>query len=176
MGKLLDMFGFAGLEINDLRGKLPLNPLIPLDNRELIDVDLAILHHTAGWPTALAKNLAQFHIEERDFPAIAYTFYLKHPSVYQPKKVVIDFCNRLRDISWHAKGSNLTSFGIAVGGYYVDSEPPRLLMETVATLIQTLERFFAEEVGKTLIVKPHFAVSKTLCPGKVWEAYKKIKT
>lgn len=174
MGKLLDMFQNAGLVVLDLRDVLPTNPDNPWILRDLTDIKGAVIHHTAGWPTATAEALAHYHIEKRDMPGLAYTFYLGYSLslMEQPQWV---FCHKLREIGWHARGVNSHTFGIALGGYYVNEKPPMWMVKSMAKLIEVLRQFFREETGERLWVNPHYAVGRTACPGRVWEAYNKYR-
>lgn len=172
MGKLLDMFQGAGLTVQDLRGKLSINPQIPWGVRELDQIQGMVVHHTAWDGIATPEGLAYWHVEKRGFPGIAYTFYLPQ---YQLDGARWTFCHKLREIGWHAKGVNSYTFGIALGGRYIDKEPPMWMIESTALLIDVLKGFFEEETGEGLWVNPHYAVSLTECPGKVWEAYTRYR-
>lgn len=171
MGKLLDMFQSAGLAVDDLRGQLPLNPHKPFGTRELIDVRGAVVHHSAGWAQATAEGLAQWCIEKRDFPGVPYSLYLRVPYPTEQPPMPWSFCNKLTEWGPQALGVNSTSFGVCLGGNYQYLKPPIWMLDSLGRLIDVLLEFFRQEVGTELWVKPHYEVSSTVCPGRVWEMY-----
>jgi hypothetical protein len=171
MGKLLDMFAEAGIPVDDLRGKLPTNPHNPFKLRELTGIKGIVVHHTAGWPQATAEGLALWEIEKRDFEGMPYTFYLRMPYSTEPMPYPWAFCHKLTEWGAQALGANAISFGVALGGNYLYTKPPLWMVDSMVKLTDVLVRFFKDEVGTEVWVKPHYAVSQTSCPGKVWEAY-----
>lgn len=171
MGKLLDMFAQAGVPINDLRGTLPLNPNVAFNTRELGDIQGMVIHHSAGWPQATAEGIAQWCIEKRGFPGMPYSLYLRQPFSTEQPPYPWAFCNKLKEWGPQAYGVNDISFGVCLGGNFLYTKPPLWMIESLDKLIDVLLQFFKEETGKNLWVKPHFDVSSTSCPGRVWEAY-----
>ena len=175
MGKLLEMFQNANLVVNDLRDTLPVNPDVPFNLRELADISGMVVHHTAGWPQATAKGLATWSIEKRGFPGMPYTFYLRMPFSTESPPYPWAFCHKLKEWGPQAAGANSTTFGIALGGNFLYDRPPLWMVDSLARLIDVLWDFFVLEVGNSLWVNPHFDVSVTQCPGRVWEAYQEYE-
>ena len=173
MGKLLDMFQNAGVLVNDLRGTLPLNPDVHFHTRELEDIRGMVIHHSAGWAQATAEGLAQWCIEKRDFPGMPYTFYLRMPYSTESPPYPWAFCHKLTEWGPQAYSVNESSFGVTLGGNYLYTKPPLWMIDSLDKLIDVLLQFFREEIGIELWVKPHYAVSQTACPGRVWETYQK---
>jgi hypothetical protein len=163
MKGLMKALEASGLEVTDLRGKLPTNPDVPFEIRNINLLNGGVAHHTAGWRKATAVGIAYWCIEKRDFPGMPYTFYIKWPDG------AVDWCLDFEDIGWQTKKHNLESFGIALAGNYKDEEPPGPMIESLAILIAVLKDCFAQE----LWFQPHYALRPTVCPGKVWEAYLK---
>lgn len=151
----------AGLEVEDLRGELPLSPDIPFYLRDIEDIIGMVIHHTAGWRKATAKGVAEWCIEKREFPGIPYTFYIKWPDGK------VDWCLDFEQMGWHCKEHNNDTFGIALAGNWMDEPPPEPMVKSLAVLITVLKDYFKQELS----VHPHFALRNTACPGKVWKAY-----
>jgi hypothetical protein len=175
MGKLLDMFAEAGVVVDDLRGQLPTNPHKPYKLRDLTNIEGIVIHHTAGWPQATAEGLANWCIEKRDFEGMPYTFYLRMPHPSEPLPYPWAFCHKLREWGAQAAGVNATTFGVSLGGNYLYTKPPFWMADSLIKLVDVLVKFFKEEVGTEIWVKPHREVSITSCPGRVWEAYQEYK-
>ena len=175
MGKLLDMFQIAGVPVDDLRGQLPLNPNVSYGLRELEDIRGIVVHHSAGWPYATPEGLAEWCIEKRDFPGVPYTFYLRVPYSTEPMPYPWAFCVKLREWGYQAKGANLESFGVCLGGNYLYTKPPLWMIDSLTKLIDVLLEYFRQEIGTELWVRPHYEVSATACPGRVWEAYQEYR-
>jgi hypothetical protein len=175
MGKLLDMFQAAGVPVDDLRGTLPLNPNVSFHTRELQDIEGIVIHHSAGWAQATAKGIAEWCIEKRDFPGMPYTFYLRQPFPTESPPYSWAFCDRLREWGPQAYGVNSTTFGVCLGGNFLYTKPPLWMIDSLDKLVEILVQYFQEEVGTNLWVKPHREVSRTSCPGRVWEAYLEYK-
>ena len=169
MGQLLDMLTDAGLAVRDVRQTLPTHPTKAWNQRALGDATMAVIHHTGGWPKATPHNIASMHINNPmfNFPGIAYTWYLRE----EGDVVGVYFCHRLRDWGPHAKGVNAASFGVALGGNFVHKRPSLKMVGATVALLDVLDDFLKLHSGRDLEVAPHFAVSKTKCPGKAWSAY-----
>lgn len=174
-GKLLDMFQIAGMPVDDLRGQLPLNPRLPFDIRELEDVRGGVVHHSGGWAYATPEGLAEWCIEKRSLPGMPYTFYLKMPYPTEQSPVPWAFCHELTEWGPQAINVNNISFGICLGGNYQYLKPPIWMVDSLSRLIDVLLEYFRQEVGTELWVKPHYEVSSTVCPGRVWEMYQEYR-
>ena len=158
---LPDMLRKAGLDVTDLRSELPTNPDVPFPLRGIQEIQGIVCHHTAGWRKATAKGIAYWCIEKREFPSMPYTFYVKWPDGK------IDWCLDFEQAGWHCKSHNIDTFGIALAGNWRDEEPPEPMVKSLVVLVEVLREYFKQELS----FQPHYALSSTVCPGKVWEAY-----
>jgi len=180
MGILTDiLIGEEGINLRDLRLTLPVNPRQAWFFRTLDAVKGVIVHHTVGkpWYTSEAIHAMHQRIIDPDYwpygwPGMAYTFYIHPLGPGADSPVVTDFCHRIMQWGPQSGSVNAETFGVALGGNYVSEEPdPRLIQELVR-LLRGLQTFYVREVhGRSLYIKPHFQVSSTKCPGKVWASY-----
>lgn len=165
MPRLLEMFEQAGLVVIDKRPDLRVNPNKAPNYRGLDDCIAAFVHHTGGWPTATAEGINDLHIRF-GWSRIAYTFYIRPNGE-------MDFCKLLRE--WDSQvGStywNPLSFGMALAGGFVHQRPNPRMVGTLVTAIEVLDAFLLDYTGSRVVVRPHFAVSSTACPGLAWDAY-----
>jgi len=159
----------AGLKVNDLRKALPKHPTLEWQYRDMKQVQGIVIHHSGGWEKATAAGIAYWCIEKREFVGMPYSLYIHWPNGE------IDWCLDFEQIGWHCKGCNDSTFGVALAGSWVDKDPPLSMIDSLARLIDVLWDFFMLEVNNALWVNPHFDVSQTQCPGRVWEAYQEYE-
>ena len=171
MGALTDILEAEGVNLQDLRLILPVNPARPWNERTLQDTKGAIIHHTVGKTWYTSKGIALMHIG-LGWPGMAYTFHIHEDGPQGGAPIVTDFCHRIMDWGPQSGSVNAETFGVALGGNYVSDEPDPRMVQELVRLMRGLQRFFVEHVhGRSLYVKPHFQVSSTKCPGSVWGAY-----
>jgi len=119
-----------------------------------INSDLSItIHHTAGPETASLESIAQFHVEKRGWPAIAY-----HIAINQEGD--IHFLNDIEERTYHDSGENITSIGIVLIGNFEIVAPSENMLGAV--------KLVTESLCKALTIKSiraHRDTSPTLCPG-----------
>jgi len=175
MGALTDILAAEGVNLSDLRGRLTTNPAQPWQARTLAGTTHAVIHHTGTDWQATAEGIARYHVTLKSanwphgWPGIAYTFYL-HQHDGEPRPVT-DFCHGIMEWGPHCYKLNDVAFGVCLSGNYTNREPSDALIMELARLMRGLQRFYAEHVGFSLVVKPHNQIVATKCPGKVWGAY-----
>lgn len=179
MGALTDiLISEEGVNLRDLRLTLPVNPKQAWLFRNLWQVKGAIVHHTVGkaWYTSTAIHAMHQRIIDPDYwphgwPGMAYTFYIHTEGPGADSPVVTDFCHRIMQWGPQSGGVNAESFGVALGGNFVREAPDPAMVLELVRLMTGLQKFYAQEIGHSLYVKPHFQVGKTKCPGLAWAAY-----
>lgn len=135
----------------DLRGQLPVDGQYPLRNMERVDTQ--IIHHSATTGSSI-HSIAQFHIEARGWPAIAYHFAIGWDGK----------CYQLNDVDRrtnHAAGWNSRSIGVVLIGNYEERPVPA----EVVKACERLTAYIAETYGAHTILF-HRDTKITVCPGK----------
>lgn len=135
----------------DLRGKLPTNGDYPY--REMENVHTTILHHSATKGQSI-QSLAEFHVNYREWPGIAYHFAVGWDGkIYQ--------LNDVDRKTNHAAGWNTKSVGVVMVGDFQELPMP----EEQAVACERLVLYLKEQYGIDQVLF-HRDTRKTLCPGK----------
>lgn len=142
--------GQTEVALIDLRGHLPANGDYPARNLE--HVDTQVLHHSATKGTTI-RSIAQFHVDTRGWPAIAYHFAVGWDGkVYQ--------LNDVESRTNHAAGFNTRSIGVCLIGDYSEQAVP----DEVVTSCNRLVSYLKDTYGARSVVF-HRDTRKTTCPG-----------
>lgn len=140
-------------QIIDIVNELPKHPTKVFPTRQLWQIDTVVFHHTlttTGTPT----GIAYYHIEDNDWPGIAYTFYVR-------KSGKIYMVNDLTTICYHDSGRNTRSLGICFEGNFDVDVMPDVQMYAGAALFRYIETI----LDKNLFLDYHKNDSGKTCPG-----------
>jgi hypothetical protein len=148
----------AGSGIRDLRGHLPVHKEKTYPTRSIEDVNGVVFHHTATTSASL-RSVADFHINGRGWPAIAYHIAIGHDGqVY--------LLNDFTTASYHSAGHNRKNIGIVLIGNYEEREMTPEMKDAVLRVLEWVE----SEVNIQHILL-HKDTKATACPGKYAIAY-----
>lgn len=145
----------------DLVDSLPKHPELKYKTRKLSQIQRIVIHHSATVQAEVSreatirhiKSIAQGHIEDNDWPGIAYHFCIGPGGlVYQT--------NRLETVSYHVGNHNTPSVGICLLGDFTRSNPTENQLASARALVKRL--------GWPAV--PHKALNQTKCPGD-WEKW-----
>lgn len=141
-----------------LVGKLPVHPSFRYGTRDLSQVDQIIFHHTAG--SQGPKAIADYHVQTNGWPGIGYHFVIDaHGTIYQT--------NELSTLSYHCKGQNTRSIGIALIGNFELTEPSPQQYEAARQLVRDLRK----QLPQIDSIAPHKQYRATACPGKYFHLH-----
>jgi len=133
----------------------------------------AIIHHSATSPRVSPYIIADYHVNVKKYPAIAY-----HALIY-PDGMVYQ-TNDWDAISWHAgcaavhgpncpDNANLTGIGICLVGDFTNEPPAPAQLEAAGELIIELSRMY----GPLKIIGHKEAhAARTRCPGDTWTSWR----
>jgi hypothetical protein len=105
--------------------------------------DRFILHHTAGMADIFQDG--RYHMEGHDWPGLSY-----HVWIHQ--NGTIYFVNEFEKITWHAKGRNSSSIGVALQGN-----------DSITPAQKKAVKWLSENYN--IPWAAHRDVGKTVCPG-----------
>jgi hypothetical protein len=171
------------LQILDARPALPSHPEKAYGQRPLSRIKYAIWHHSAG---AVRPGLsgpigtARTHVTERDWPGIAYHYYI--PYLGPPRGPALVYsCQSLRTWAYHTgPGYNDTGIGVVCQGCFASRHNPKQgpfkgqptpgpsdhqQVASWELWIYLQDRFPAIELAG------HYLAGKPTCPGDELEAW-----
>lgn len=143
-----------GAPYKDLTAELPVSSSKHYSIRPLSAVDGVVWHHSATPTTASIRNMAEFHIEVRKWPAIAYHWAIDMDGVIY----------KLHDMdvtSYQAQGHNSHTAGALLIGNFDKIEPSEK-MEMSAYRLQA----YLKETYNLKTSWYHGETKATACPGK----------
>lgn len=141
------------MKVIDISDRLVKSKKILMKTRHLSKVKRIIIHHTAS-DTMTATDVAQYHVSVRQYPAIAYHYFItKEGKIFQT--------NKLEDISWHTANNNSDSISIVLQGNYSRDIVPGYMYDNLNELISQIR-----EVINIKQICLHRDLVKTECPGR----------
>jgi hypothetical protein len=142
----------------DLVYQLPRHPTKRYATRGLTDMRYIVISHSAAPGTVRAQLIAQYHVEQLQWPGIGYHFYIDGQGR-------IFKTNELTTISYHAGEQDPWSIGICVGGDFTTAVPGQEQIQSLAHLVAWL----LQELGLPLkAVKGKQELVDTQSPGYQW--------
>tara|TARA_R110001632_G_scaffold71644_1_gene166135 strand:- start:2616 stop:3131 length:516 start_codon:yes stop_codon:yes gene_type:complete len=157
---ILSFLSIGGISYFNIEDELPVHKTKKYKFRSLDRPLYITFHHTATKGNTL-KQIANYHVEQRGFPGIAYHFAINSKGeVFQLQQI--------DEISYHSKGRNTESLGIVFIGNYQDDDLSKEAIRSGETLVNALKESLC-----IIGVRGHRDVRNTLCPGD--KAYQKIK-
>lgn len=147
-----------GSTFHDLRGTLPVSG--NYYDRKISDINGVVWHHsaTSGQPI---KSIAQFHVEFRGWPGIAYHYGIDESGV-------VYIFNGPEKLTYHSKGYNKNNIGVVLIGNFEEKELPDKMLNSAIELNKYLKDEFNLKHAWL-----HNQTKATACPGK--NASKKLK-
>lgn len=141
------------LDIENRTEDLPRHNRFTYPTRNVSNIETLVIHHS-GTLTGDVRSIANYHINERNWPGIAYHFVIfKDGSIFQT--------NYLTTISYHAASINSTSIGICLIGNCDINEPTVHQLDTLYRLVSYLCKIL-----QIKSVQPHNKTKNTICPGQ----------
>jgi hypothetical protein len=157
---LIAVLTAAGVGYVNIEDDLAEHPVKEYKFRSLDRPLYITFHHSATKGQSL-REIAEYHVEERGYPGIAYHFAINwEGQVFQLQD--------LEEITYHSKGRNTESIGVVFVGNYQERDLPDEAVVSAELLVQGLRKSL-DIVG----VRAHRDVRATLCPGD--SAYSKIR-
>lgn len=141
----------SGFDAVYIAGALPSKSRYPVRTK---DVKRIILHHSAGPASQTPEEIANFHVNTRGWPGIAYHYLIyQDGTTYQtqPESVA----------SYHVKGYNADSLGICLVGNFTHAMPSEKAEKSFLKLVQHIRKHY----GKLPVI-PHGDLVATSCPGE----------
>ena len=145
--------GGFGSTFHDLRGELPVSEDVHYVTRPLDMVEGVVWHHSATKGQTI-HSIAEFHIEVKKWPGIAYHFAVGHDGT-------IFILNDATTISFHAQGHNRSTIGVVLIGNYHERDLSEAMKEAVAKLQEHLKDEYDLEYSWM-----HRETKSTACPGR----------
>lgn len=144
--------------IRDRIAELPKGQNGLYKTRRLSDIDTIVIHHSATQPTRdNASAFARFHIQTRGWPGIGY-HYVVNPDG------IVDKCQPVSAISYHAGGVNSRAVGICVVGNFDYTMPSSRQWNTAIDLCKQIIQAIPNI--KTIIGHNEVPGTSKSCPGK----------
>lgn len=166
-GSTVSTYRLGNIDIEDLRGKLPVHPTLRYDRRPLTQIKRLVIHHSATSGNATAEQFARYHVSAHgeppeEWPGIAYHF-------------VITTDGRIQYTADHAlvtygvAGQNADTVHICLVGDFTDQTPGDVQLAATRSLIDN----YRLAMGQAYPVYGHreIAKTKTTCPGNTWREW-----
>lgn len=160
------------MNIVDLRAALPTNGTYLTRKNPPRQI---VIHHSATEPTRSIRAIADYHINGKGYPGIAYHYCV----------LADGFVAQTNDdmaVTWHAgcasihgdtcpDNANTYSIGVCLIGDFTENPPPEKQIAGARALIGVLRRRygFLPVIGH----KEAHGCAYTACPGATWDAWKK---
>ena len=141
------------MKVIDISDTLVKSKKIFMQTRQLSKIKRIIIHHSAS-TTMTARDIAQYHVSVRLYPAIAYHFFITQVGI-------VFKTNRLEDVSWHTAKNNSDSISICLQGNFSKDIVPGKMYDNLVELISEIR-----EVVNIKQICLHRDLVKTECPGK----------
>ena len=138
------------MKIENLDGILPTNG--EYSKRTLDKIEGVVIHHSAT-TSGSAEAYARYHVK-KGWHGIGYHIHVK-------KDGTVQFCQSLKNISYHTKGKNTSRVGICMTGHYDQQEPIQEQIDGVNHAIFMLEK----ALGRKMKIGFHNEFSSKSCPG-----------
>lgn len=118
--------------IQNITHQLKHHPTLQYGLRPVSQIDRIIIHHTAIPPTVGAERIAQHRVDNQDWPAIGYHYFISGEDQIQQT-------NELTTVSYHAGDQyNPVAIGIAFAGDFTNAIPTPAQLDAGAQLIAWL--------------------------------------
>jgi N-acetyl-anhydromuramyl-L-alanine amidase AmpD len=144
--------------IQDMVDKLHTHKTKGYNSRPLTDIKTLVIHHSAVAASVGPQRIAQYHVNNLDWPGIGYHFLVAEDGIiYQG--------NKLTTVSYHAAKVNPRGVGVCFLGNFTKVVPPPAQLQAGARLAAWL----LQELDLDLeTVKGHQEFMGTACPGNQW--------
>ena len=142
-----------GIPFTDLRGKLPTRQDIHYGVREESRIEGAVFHHTATRGQTLT-SIAQYHIEARKWPGIAYHYAIGYDGH-------VFLLNDPTTISYHTQGYNSRTISIVLIGNYQNNDLSDEMKRSIIVLSSYLNTLYDLQ-----FMWMHSETKSTACPGR----------
>jgi hypothetical protein len=150
------------LRILDVSARLPKHDSERYNTRSLNAIRRIILHHTVTSPTVSVQRIAEFQVNDRNLPGIAYHYCVDYQGqVYQTQPLEV--------VSAHAGNHSSDSVGVCLIGNFTDSPPPQAQLDATAVLLAYLA------LQQNINVNQIYGYSElviTGSPGATWPTWK----
>ncbi len=146
--------------MRDVVDQLIKHPTKTYPTRQRKAITHICIHHSAVGGMVPVQNIAQYHVEGKDWAGIGYHFYiLLDGAILQTQRV--------ETASWHVSHNNDQSVGICVAGDFTYAPPPQAQIDATARLTAWLmEDLDVKE--QNVLGHREFPGNDTSCPGETW--------
>lgn len=152
MGGVGGAAGF-GSQVIDLTGQLPVDMKRSYLLRPVERIEGMVWHHSATNGQTI-KSIADYHVQVRKWPAIAYHYAIG----YDGRAYKLNDVDR---ITYHAEGRNSKTIGVVLIGNYQERE----LTEAMKATAVKMEEYLSAEYHLKYVWL-HRETKATACPGR----------
>lgn len=161
MGAGITVYNYTGTDVTLTDGttisteELPKHLTKQYRNRTLEDSLTIFIHHTAVDADVPIENIANYHVNSKDWPGISY-----HSAIEPDGDILL--LNDLSTISYHTRGQNTKGISIVLLGNYEEDQLTDKQLESVKLITEALC-----EVLKVRAIMGHRDApgARTTCPG-----------
>ncbi len=127
--------------------------------RDLNEIQLIIIHHTAVAPNVGADRIAAHRVEKQGWPGIGYHYFITAAGQLQQT-------NELTTEATHAGSYNTAAIGVCFAGDFTSAVPTPAQIEVGAQLLAYLIRQFNLSLD---MVRGYKELANTQSPGNQWD-------
>lgn len=153
----------APIQIQDVIDSLPRNNQAPAyPQRPTTAIRRLIIHHTATPANVSVERIAEYQVNNRNLPAIAYHYCVSEQGViYQTQP--------LEAVTSHAGNYNGESVGVCLIGNFTAAPPPQPQLDSTAALLAYLAAQFGLSPED---IYGYSDLVRTASPGATWPVWK----
>ncbi|MCB0182344.1 MAG: N-acetylmuramoyl-L-alanine amidase, partial [Anaerolineae bacterium] len=152
------------VEAQDVTGSLPQHATKRYPMRTHADIRRIIIHHTATPANITVERIAQFQVQNRDLPGIAYHFCVTAEGVvYQTQY--------LETVAIHAGPNSDDSVGVCLIGNFTNQPPPKAQLTATGTLLAQLVGLLGLPDNSII---GYNEIIATQSPGATWPQWKPV--
>lgn len=152
----------VGIDAVDVTDSLAQHPTKNYPMRTHADIDQIIIHHTATPANISVERIAQFQVQNRDLPGIAYHFCVTADgTIYQTQY--------LETVPVHAGANSDDSVGVCLIGNFTSQPPSPAQLAATARLTAQLMALL--DLPRSSIIG-YSEIINTQSPGATWPRWK----
>jgi TolA-binding protein len=145
--------------IQNITNQLKRDPNQQFPTRQLEQVQMIVIHHTAVVPTVGADRIAEHRVDKQGWPGIGYHYFITYEGQIQQT-------NELTTVATHAGNYNPIAIGVCFAGDFTTAIPTAAQIEAGAQLIAWLLRQFRLSLQAVFGYKE---LINTQSPGLQWD-------
>jgi hypothetical protein len=162
MGAELSPFSLSQPAWNDLRGKLVGSETYA--RRQLSDIRYIVVHHSGIDVDSTAPSIAQYHVNTKGWPGIAYHFLVHWNGG-------VDYVGDIETVRYNVAGRNRECLGVCLPGDFSARIPSQQQLDSCLRLVSYLRWLLpnATVAGHRDLALKGF---ESECPGATWPEWR----